>query len=190
MKKILFLALGVVLLGATSCSNPLKGKFVNKILGGSSEEVEEVEEVEEEEESAPEIEITNYSLNKTVDCDGIDCNFSFNIDWPTEGPAEVTDKVKSWIISSTLGRAGSFDSPFELEQAIIQSDRNEGYIGKQVYVKINVDDSAIHVATTVSWDLGFSIHSPRGTTIRKASFDISNGDLISENVQRQGDDIY
>lgn len=188
MKKILFLALGVVLLGTASCSNSLKGKF-GKILSGSSEEAVEVEEVEEAE-AVPEFEITNNTLEQTVDCDGLNCVFTFDIDWPSDGPKKVVDKVRRWIAASVIGREVSFNSALELEEAVISNDRYEGNIGKTVKVEISVGDSEIEVTTTVSWVAGYSVSSPWGETTRTATFNISNGQIISEDVERDGDDLY
>lgn len=188
MKKILYFVLTLTLIGMASCSNPLKGKFFNK-TSDASEDVEEVE-TEENEEIAPAFEFTHYSSSRTEDCDGIDCNFSFNIDWPTEGAEDAVDNIRKWIVEATLGERRSFSSASDLANAIIRNDREEGNIFKEVSANIFDNGSEIKVETAVSWSAGYSVSSPSGRTVRTAVFNVKNGDLISEDVERTGDDEY
>lgn len=131
---------------------------------------------------------SRFKENKTVDCDGIECSFSFSIDWPVEGNPETLSSVRNWIANAVLNKKASFSTAKELSKAVIKNDYEEGYIGKDVDVNIKDNGDKIEVKSVVSWSAGYSVSSPMGATTRTAVFDAANGSLISEKVVKEGDD--
>ena len=132
--------------------------------------------------------IDNYSDERTVDYDGLECNFTFNIDWPLSGNPQLIESIRSWITETILGRSADCTSGEQLAEAVVDADGDSGNISKDVSVSISEEGSDIKVETSVSWSAGFSPHSPMGRTTAMATFNPSDGTIISQDIVREGDD--
>lgn len=133
-------------------------------------------------------EYDSYITEKKVELDGIDCNFQFYIDWPSNENSEIDKKIISWISKVIINQEKIFKYAYEFEEAVIKSVENNGYIVDHITVKIINIESKIYVECITNWAAGYSIHSPNGKTVSKAVFDINNGEILYENTVGYGED--
>ena len=134
-----------------------------------------------------EFKFRNFSNEQEVDLDGIDCLFNFNIDWPEEGDPIVLEKIREWIAGAVINREVAYNNVNGFVEAII-NEEVPGNIAKTVNVKIIVVKSEINVETSVEWSAGFSLASPWGKTVHTGVFSRADGELLSQNIVREGED--
>ena len=184
--KVFLAGIAVFLMSACN-SQSKEGSQISQDMQESTQQDGSNESQVAEQEAVP----FKFDMSKdaeSVDFDGIECSFTFNIDWPAEGSPAVLKSIRQWIIKTTVGQPMDIDNVTALRSAIISKNSENGYIGVNVTVKINDKGSEIAVESSTDWSAGYSVSSPWGKTTYTGVFNASTGQLISEDVVREGED--